>query len=57
VPAGLHVLVTLTDGFEHTVLRRAAEAGVALAGLARLRHPLTAPDAPRRAARQRAEIR
>jgi GntR family transcriptional regulator/MocR family aminotransferase len=48
VPAGLHVLLTLPDGLEHTVLRRAAEAGVALAGLARLRHPLAPSDAPRR---------
>ncbi|OBK12679.1 PLP-dependent aminotransferase family protein [Mycobacterium asiaticum] len=48
VPAGLHLLLTLPDGAEQTVLRRAGEAGVAVAGLARLRHPLAAPDAPQR---------
>lgn len=48
VPAGLHLLLTLPDGAEETVLRRAAEAGVALAGLARLRHPLAADEAPQR---------
>jgi GntR family transcriptional regulator/MocR family aminotransferase len=37
--AGLHLLLTLPDGAEHHVLRRAAEASVALSGLARLRHP------------------
>jgi GntR family transcriptional regulator / MocR family aminotransferase len=40
LPAGLHLLLHLPDGTEHEVLRRAAEAGVALAGLSRLRHPL-----------------
>jgi GntR family transcriptional regulator/MocR family aminotransferase len=40
LPAGLHLLLHLPDGNEHEVLRRAAEAGVALAGLSRLRHPL-----------------
>ena len=44
--AGLHLLLQLPDGAEHEVLRRAAEAGVALAGLSRLRHPLA--EAPHR---------
>jgi GntR family transcriptional regulator/MocR family aminotransferase len=38
--AGLHLLLTLPDGAEQEVLRRAGEAGVGLAGLSRLRHPL-----------------
>jgi GntR family transcriptional regulator / MocR family aminotransferase len=48
LPAGLHLLLTLPDGAEHTVLRRAGEAGLALAGLSRLRHPLAAADTPHR---------
>ncbi|MCV7226119.1 PLP-dependent aminotransferase family protein [Mycolicibacterium komossense] len=47
VPAGLHLLLTLPDGTEHEVLRRAGEAGVGIAGLSRLRHPLAAPTVPR----------
>lgn len=39
MPAGLHLLLTLPDGTEHAVLRRAGEAGFALSGLAMLRHP------------------
>ena len=46
LPAGLHLLLTLPDGAEHAVLRHAGEAGVALAGLSRLRHPLAGTDAP-----------
>jgi GntR family transcriptional regulator/MocR family aminotransferase len=38
--AGVNVLLTLPDGSEHEVLRRAAEAGIALQGLSRMRHPL-----------------
>ena len=47
VPAGLHVLLTLPPGTEHEVLRRAGEAGVGIAGLSRLRHPLAGPTIPR----------
>ena len=43
---GLHVLLTLPDGAEPLVLRRAGKAGVALSGLARLRHPLAGPEIP-----------
>jgi GntR family transcriptional regulator / MocR family aminotransferase len=42
--AGLHLLLLLPDGTEHEVLRRAGEAGIALAGLSPLRHPLASPD-------------
>jgi GntR family transcriptional regulator/MocR family aminotransferase len=38
--AGVNVLLTLPEGSEHEVLRRAGEAGIALQGLARMRHPL-----------------
>ncbi|SIK51304.1 Putative transcriptional regulator, GntR family [Mycobacteroides abscessus subsp. abscessus] len=44
--AGLHLLLTLPEGTESDVLYRAGEAGVALAGLARLRHPLAGPHIP-----------
>ena len=44
--AGLHLLLLLPDGTEHEVLRRAGEAGIALAGLSRLRHPHARPDVP-----------
>ena len=44
--AGLHLLLTLPDGAEQEVLRRAGEAGVALSGLALLRHPLAGPEIP-----------
>jgi GntR family transcriptional regulator/MocR family aminotransferase len=44
--AGLHLLLTLPDGTEHQVLRRAGEAGVALAGLSRLRHPEAGQEIP-----------
>ena len=43
--AGLHLLLTL-PGSEHELLRRAGEAGVALSGLALLRHPLAGPEIP-----------
>jgi len=45
--AGLHVLLLLPPGTEHELLRRAAEAGVGIAGLSRLRHPLAGPDIDR----------
>ena len=37
--AGLNLLVTLPDGTEAEVMRRAGEAGIALTGLSILRHP------------------
>jgi GntR family transcriptional regulator/MocR family aminotransferase len=40
--AGVNVLLTLPDGSEHEVLRRAGEAGIALQGLSRMRHPQAA---------------
>jgi GntR family transcriptional regulator / MocR family aminotransferase len=46
--AGLHLLLTLPDGAEHEVLRRAGEAGVGLAGLSRLRHPLAGAEIAQR---------
>lgn len=45
--AGLHVLVQLPSGSEPEVLRRAGQAGIALSGLSRLRHPLAGADVPR----------
>jgi GntR family transcriptional regulator/MocR family aminotransferase len=42
--AGLHLLLLLPNGTEHEVLRRAGEAGIAISGLSRLRHPLAGPD-------------
>ncbi|MET0451865.1 MAG: PLP-dependent aminotransferase family protein [Mycobacterium sp.] len=44
--AGLHLLLTLPDGTEAEVLRRAGEAGIALSGLAVLRHPDAGPEIP-----------
>jgi GntR family transcriptional regulator/MocR family aminotransferase len=44
--AGLHLLLTLPEGTEPEVLRRAGEAGIALSGLAMLRHPDAGPDLP-----------
>jgi GntR family transcriptional regulator / MocR family aminotransferase len=44
--AGLHLLLLLPDGTEHEALRRAGEAGIALSGLSRMRHPLAGPDVP-----------
>ncbi len=46
VSAGLHLLLTLPDGTEHEVIRRAGEAGIALAGLSMLRHPDAGPTTP-----------
>jgi GntR family transcriptional regulator/MocR family aminotransferase len=42
--AGVNVLLTLPDGSEHEVLRRAGEAGIALQGLSRMRHPQAGGD-------------
>jgi len=44
--AGLHLLLTLPDGAEPELLRRAGEAGVGIAGLSRLRHPLAGNHIP-----------
>jgi GntR family transcriptional regulator/MocR family aminotransferase len=44
--AGLHLLLTLPEGTEAEVLRRAGEAGIAVAGLALLRHPDAGPEIP-----------
>ncbi len=46
--AGVNLLLTLPDGTEHEVLRRAGEAGIALNGLSIMRHPLTGPETPNR---------
>ncbi len=46
--AGVNMLLTLPDGAEHTVLRRAGEAGIALNGLSMMRHPLAGPEIPHR---------
>ena len=37
--AGVNVLLTLPEGSEHEVLRRAGEEGITLQGLSRTRHP------------------
>jgi GntR family transcriptional regulator / MocR family aminotransferase len=42
--AGVNVLLTLPDGTEHEVLRRTGEAGIALQGLSRMRHPQAGPE-------------
>lgn len=44
--AGLHLQLTLPDGTEAEVLRRAGEAGIALSGLSLLRHPDAGGDIP-----------
>lgn len=44
--AGVNMLVTLPAGSEASVLRHAGEAGVAISGLALMRHPDAAPDVP-----------
>ena len=44
--AGVNLLLTLPDGAEAEVLQRAGEAGVAISGLALMRHPLAGPDIP-----------
>ena len=46
--AGVNLLLTLPDGTEHEVLRRAGEAGIALNGLSLMRHPLVGPETPHR---------
>jgi GntR family transcriptional regulator/MocR family aminotransferase len=48
VSAGLHLLLTLPEGTEAEVVRRAGEAGIALSGLAMLRHPDAGPGTPER---------
>lgn len=47
VPAGLHLLLKLPAGTEHEVLQRAGDAGVALEGLSRARHPHASPHVER----------
>ncbi|CAJ1578657.1 PLP-dependent aminotransferase family protein [[Mycobacterium] wendilense] len=47
VPAGLHLLLKLPAGTERAVLQRAGDAGVALEGLSRARHPQAGPQVPR----------
>ncbi|WP_309226545.1 MULTISPECIES: PLP-dependent aminotransferase family protein [unclassified Mycolicibacterium] len=44
--AGLHALIRLPDGTEHEAIRRAADAGIALSGLALLRHPDATAETP-----------
>ena len=46
--AGVNMLLTLPDGTEHAVLRRAGEAGIALNGLSMMRHPLASTEIPHR---------
>ncbi|MGE2691730.1 PLP-dependent aminotransferase family protein [Mycolicibacterium pulveris] len=45
--AGLNLLLTLPDGTEPEVLRRAGGAGIALEGLSIMRHPHAGADVPR----------
>ncbi len=42
--AGVNLVLTLPCDTEHEVLRRAGEAGIALQGLAIMRHPLAGPE-------------
>ncbi|WP_422743951.1 PLP-dependent aminotransferase family protein [Mycobacterium sp. WMMD1722] len=44
--AGHNLLLTLPEGAEPVVLRRAGEAGIALSGLSIMRHPLAGPQVP-----------
>jgi GntR family transcriptional regulator/MocR family aminotransferase len=44
--AGLHLQLTLPEGCEAEVMRRAGEAGIALSGLRLLRHPDAGPETP-----------
>jgi GntR family transcriptional regulator/MocR family aminotransferase len=44
--AGLHLQLTLPEGCEAEVMRRAGEAGIALSGLRLLRHPDAGPEIP-----------
>ena len=46
--AGVNMLLTLPDGAEPEVLRRAGESGIALSGLALMRHPAAGPEMPER---------
>ncbi|HET6734797.1 aminotransferase class I/II-fold pyridoxal phosphate-dependent enzyme, partial [Mycobacterium sp.] len=46
--AGVNMLLTLPEGTEHAVLRRAGEAGIALSGLSVMRHPLASSQIPHR---------
>ncbi len=45
--AGLNLTLSLPDGAEPEVMRRAGEAGISLQGLSIMRHPLAGPDIPR----------
>ncbi|MGE2736664.1 PLP-dependent aminotransferase family protein [Mycolicibacterium vaccae] len=44
--AGVNLVVTLPDGSEPEVLRRAGQAGIALSGLSIMRHPDAEPEVP-----------
>lgn len=44
--AGVNMLLTLPDGAEPEVLRRAGEAGITLTGLSIMRHPLAGNEIP-----------
>jgi GntR family transcriptional regulator / MocR family aminotransferase len=44
--AGVNLVLTLPDGTEHEVLRRAGEAGISLQGLSIMRHPQAGPEVP-----------
>jgi GntR family transcriptional regulator / MocR family aminotransferase len=44
--AGVNTLLNLPDGAEAEVLRRAGDAGIALHGLSRMRHPSAGDDIP-----------
>jgi GntR family transcriptional regulator / MocR family aminotransferase len=46
--AGLNLLVTLPDGAEPEVMRRAGEAGIAVTGLSLMRHPAAGQTMPER---------
>lgn len=46
--AGLNLLVSLPDGAEPEVMRRAGEAGIALTGLSIMRHPDARPEVAER---------
>ena len=41
--AGVNLLVTLPDGAEPEVMRRAGESGLAVSGLSIMRHPMAGP--------------
>jgi GntR family transcriptional regulator/MocR family aminotransferase len=44
--AGVNLVLTLPDGAEHEVLRRAGDAGIVLQGLSSMRHPMAGPEVP-----------